>query len=80
MKGENIQKLLDLNFPKFASAPHQGDLRAIACEGNDRWKLKAMTKHHLCKENNLPIVVFDMDTPGNLAKVIAGEPIGTLVY
>lgn len=36
MKGENIQKLLDLIFPKFASAPHQGDLRAIACEGNDR--------------------------------------------
>lgn len=34
----------------------------------------------LCMENNLPIVVFDMDTPGNLAKVLAGEPIGTVVY
>ena len=39
-----------------------------------------LTATALCKENNLPIVVFDMDTPGNLAKVIAGEPIGTLVY
>lgn len=36
MKGENIQKLLDFIFLKFTSAPHQGDLRAIACEGNDR--------------------------------------------
>ena len=43
-------------------------------------KVMDMTATALCKENNLPIVVFDMDTPGNLAKVIAGEPIGTLVY
>ncbi len=39
-----------------------------------------LTATALCKENGLPIVVFDMDTPGNLAKVMAGEPIGTLVY
>ena len=26
------------------------------------------------------IIVFDMDTPGNLARVLSGEPIGTLVY
>ncbi len=39
-----------------------------------------LTATALCKENGLPIIVFDMDTPGNLAKVIAGEPIGTLVY
>ena len=38
-----------------------------------------LTATALCKENNMPIVVFDMDTPGNLAKVIDGEPIGTLV-
>ena len=39
-----------------------------------------LTATALCKENGLPIIVFDMDTPGNLAKVIAGETIGTLVY
>lgn len=43
-------------------------------------KVMDLTATALCKENHLPIVVFDMDTPGNLAKVIAGEPIGTLVY
>lgn len=39
-----------------------------------------LTATALCKENSMPIIVFDMDTPGNLAKVVAGEPIGTLVY
>ena len=39
-----------------------------------------LTATALCKENGMPIIVFDMDTPGNLAKVLAGEPIGTLVY
>ena len=43
-------------------------------------KVMDLTATALCKENGLPIVVFDMDTPGNLAKVIAGEPIGTTVY
>ncbi len=43
-------------------------------------KVMDLTATALCKENRMPIVVFDMDTPGNLAKVIAGEPIGTLVY
>lgn len=44
-------------------------------------KLKVMdlTAFTMCKENNLPIVVFDMDTPGNLNKIINGEPIGTVV-
>lgn len=39
-----------------------------------------MTAFTLCKENNLPIIVFDMDTPGNLKKLIAQEEqIGTTV-
>lgn len=43
-------------------------------------KVMDLTATALCKENSMPIVVFDMDTRGNLAKVLAGEPIGTLVY
>ena len=44
--------------------------------------LKVMdgTATAMCRENHLPIIVFDMDTPGNLAKVISGENIGTKVY
>lgn len=44
-----------------------------------RLKIMDLTAFTLCKENALPIVVFDMDTVGNLAKIIAGESIGTLV-
>lgn len=43
-------------------------------------KVMDLTATALCKENKMPIVVFDMDTRGNLAKVLAGEPIGSLVY
>ncbi|MDL2304444.1 UMP kinase [Bacteroides sp. OttesenSCG-928-D19] len=43
-------------------------------------KVMDLTATTMCKENNLPIVVFDMDTVGNLKKVIQGEEIGTLVY
>ncbi len=35
-----------------------------------------MTAFTLCKENNLPIIVFDMDTPGNLKKLLDGEKVG----
>jgi uridylate kinase len=38
-----------------------------------------MTAFTLCKENDLPIIVFDMDTPGNLIKVLKGEEVGTIV-
>ena len=42
-------------------------------------KVMDLTATALCKENRMPIVVFDMDTPGNLGRVLAGEKVGTLV-
>ena len=42
-------------------------------------KVMDMTAFTLCMENNLPIVVFDMNTSGNLLKVVSGEKVGTLV-
>lgn len=38
-----------------------------------------MTAFTLCQENNLPIIVFDINQPGYLARIVNGEPIGTLV-
>lgn len=38
-----------------------------------------MTAFTLCQENKLPIIVFDMNKPGNFMKIASGEPIGTLV-
>ena len=42
-------------------------------------KVMDLTATTLCKENGLPIYVFNMDVEGNLRRVMAGEPIGTLV-
>ncbi|PKQ67036.1 UMP kinase [Raineya orbicola] len=38
-----------------------------------------MTAFTLCKENNLPIIVFDMNQEGNLLRIVEGEEVGTLV-
>ena len=43
-------------------------------------KVMDLTATCMCKENKLPIIVFDMDTVGNLKKVMSGENIGTLVH
>ncbi len=43
-------------------------------------KIMDLTASTLCKENNLPIVVFDMDTKGNLKNLLLGKDIGTLVH
>ena len=43
-------------------------------------KVMDLTATTMCKENHLPIIVFNMDQPGNLKKVILGENIGTIVY
>lgn len=43
-------------------------------------KVMDMTAFTLCMENDLPIIVFDMDTVGNLKKLISGEKVGTVVH
>ncbi|MDR3327281.1 MAG: UMP kinase [Prevotellaceae bacterium] len=43
-------------------------------------KVLDLTATAMCKENNLPVTVFDMDTKGNLKKIIEGQNIGTLIY
>jgi uridylate kinase len=42
-------------------------------------KIMDLTAFTLCRENHMPIVVFNMNKPGNLARLIAGEAIGTVV-
>lgn len=46
---------------------------------NRNLKVMDLTAFTMCKENNMPMLVFDMNTKGNLTKVMAGENIGTIV-
>ena len=47
---------------------------------NRNLRIMDLTATTLCKENNMPVLVFNMDQKGNLKKVITGENIGTIVY
>jgi len=38
-----------------------------------------LTAFTLCRENKMPIVVFNMNTYGNMLRVINGEPVGTII-
>ena len=64
MKNPNAVKYETLSFEK-----------AIA----EDLKVMDITAFAMCKENNMPIVVFNINKPGELGKVIAGENVGTLV-
>jgi len=43
-------------------------------------KVMDLTAVSLCQENNLPMVVFNMDKPGNLRRVVRGETVGTVIH
>jgi len=43
-------------------------------------KIMDLTAFTMCRENNMPVLVFDMNKPGNLRKVLEGENIGTLIH
>ena len=46
----------------------------------DRLKVMEQTAFALCREGNMPIIVFDMNQKGNLTKLVKGEKVGTLVH
>ncbi len=79
LKGTRVDGIYDKDPEKFNDAVKYD--RLTYDEALQR-ELKVMdsTAFALAKDNRLPIIVFDMNTKGNLAKVVSGEQIGTLVY
>jgi uridylate kinase len=45
----------------------------------ERLQVMDATAISLCMDNKLPIIVFNLKTPGNIKRVVKGEPVGTLV-
>jgi len=43
-------------------------------------RIMDQTAFTMCRENNMPIIVFNINRPGNLLKVVEGQKVGTLVY
>ena len=78
LKGTRVDGIYtaDPEKDKTATKYSQISFDEVYSKGLNVMDLTAFT---LCKENNLPIIVFDMDTPGNLKKLLQGETVGTIV-
>jgi uridylate kinase len=78
MKGTRVDGIYSADPEKDASATKFGTITFAECISK-KLNVMDMTAFTLCMENELPIVVFDMNKPDNLRKVVTGEKVGTLV-
>ncbi len=78
LKGTRVDGVYNADPEKDPSAVKFSSLtfsKALA----DNLKIMDTTAFALCRENNIPIVVFDINQKGNLLKIVKGEEVGTLV-
>lgn len=79
LKGTRVDGIYTADPEKDSSAIKFDDISYDEIY-NRGLKIMDLTATTLAKDNNLPIIVFDMDTMGNLKKVLSGESVGTLVH
>ena len=78
LKGTRVDGIYSADPEKDPTATKFSKISFAECI-NKNLKVMDMTAFTLCMENELPIIVFDMNEPGNLLRVIVGEKVGTLV-
>src|SRR5690606_20215842 len=78
LKGTRVDGIYNADPEKDPSAVRFEKLQFSEVISQDL-KVMDMTAFTLCQENNLPIIVFDMNAPGNLLSVVSGKKVGTLV-
>lgn len=79
LKGTRVDGVYTADPEKDPSAKKYSDLSFDEAYSK-QLKIMDMTAFTLCKENNMPVYVYDANRPGNLLKVLNGEPIGTLLH
>ena len=79
LKGTRVDGVYDSHPEKFENAKKFNEISFNEVYEKNL-SIMDMTAFTLCKENKLPIIVFDMNKPNNLIKLIEGEKIGTLIY
>jgi uridylate kinase len=78
LKGTRVDGIYTADPEKDKTARKYSTITYQECiSGN--LKVMDMTAFTLCMENSLPIIVFDMNRPGNLKRVVTGDQVGTLV-
>jgi uridylate kinase len=78
LKGTRVDGIYTADPEKDADAKKYQVISFQECISKNL-RVMDMTAFTLCMENKLPIIVFDMNKPGNLLKVVGGEKVGTLV-
>jgi uridylate kinase len=78
LKGTRVDGIYSADPEKDPTATKFQTITFQECLTNNL-RVMDMTAFTLCMENHLPIVVFDMNRPGNLRRVVTGEKVGTLV-
>lgn len=78
LKGTRVDGVYTADPEKDPSAIRYKTVSYQECITNNL-RIMDMTAFTLCMENKLPIIVFDMNKEGNLAKVVAGDDVGTLI-
>ena len=78
LKGTRVDGIYSADPEKDPSATKFDKLTFQECLTKNL-RVMDMTAFTLCMENKLPIIVFDMNKPGNLLKVVTGERVGTVV-
>jgi len=78
LKGTRVDGIYSADPEKDPTATKFSRITFAECISKNL-RVMDMTAFTLCMENNLPIVVFDMNKPGNLRRVVTGEKVGTLV-
>jgi len=78
LKGTRVDGVYDKDPERHGDAARYASITYLDVL-NQGLKVMDSTAVSLCMDNKLPIVVFDVGRPGNLARVVEGEPVGTLV-
>ncbi len=78
LKGTRVDGIYTADPEKDKTATKYDTITFQECIRNNL-RVMDMTAFTLCMENQLPIIVFDMNKPGNLQRVVTGERVGTLV-
>ena len=78
LKGTRVDGVYDCDPEKNPAAKKFESISFQECIAQNL-KVMDMTAFTLCMENKLPIIVFDMNQPGNLLRVVQGDGVGTLV-
>ena len=78
LKGTRVDGIYTADPEKDKTATKYDTITFQECITNNL-RVMDMTAFTLCMENQLPIIVFDMNKPGNLQRVVTGDRVGTLV-